>query len=99
MEFARANARVDLVRPGLPLPESVVFRKKMGFTFPFETWLKTHLKTEIENVLFSPISALDSCISEIAVRKVWQEFLEGKTSWSRPWSLYVLKKWVVQNLS
>jgi hypothetical protein len=27
------------------------------------------------------------------VREVWGEFLDGKTSWSRPWSLYVLNEW------
>ncbi len=27
------------------------------------------------------------------VRAVWSEFLAGKTSWSRPWSLYVLNEW------
>jgi hypothetical protein len=27
------------------------------------------------------------------VRQVWKDFLEGKTSWSRPWSLFVLQRW------
>jgi len=29
---------------------------------------------------------------------VWNRFLAGKTSWSRPWSLFVLAKWCDQNL-
>ena len=28
-----------------------------------------------------------------SVSHVWQDFHQGKTSWSRPWSLYVLQRW------
>jgi hypothetical protein len=27
------------------------------------------------------------------VQMVWDKFLRGQTSWSRPWSLYVLNEW------
>jgi hypothetical protein len=27
------------------------------------------------------------------VQSVWEDFLHGKTSWSRPWALYVLEQW------
>jgi hypothetical protein len=33
-----------------------------------------------------------------AVRNVWKRFLAGETSWSRPWSLFVLQRWCEQNL-
>ena len=33
------------------------------------------------------------------VKSVWQDFLAGKTSWSRPWSIYVLNEWCRLNLS
>jgi len=33
-----------------------------------------------------------------AVREVWYRFVAGATSWSRPWSLFVLKRWCDQNL-
>jgi hypothetical protein len=26
-------------------------------------------------------------------RRVWKDFLEGRTTWSRPWSLFVLNEW------
>jgi hypothetical protein len=28
-----------------------------------------------------------------AVWKIWQDFHQGHTSWSRPWALYVLQQW------
>ena len=32
------------------------------------------------------------------VRRVWSAFLAEKTSWSRPWSLYVLNEWCRRHL-
>ena len=33
-----------------------------------------------------------------AVQQVWDRFLKGNTSWSRPWALFVLSRWVKRNL-
>ncbi|MFZ3333038.1 MAG: hypothetical protein WA197_20540, partial [Candidatus Acidiferrales bacterium] len=30
---------------------------------------------------------------------VWRDFLRGRTTWSRPWSLYVLNEWAKRNLT
>lgn len=80
------------------LPDEVVLRKKMGFTLPFENWMRTHLKDEMESVLLTSVFPLKDILSETAVAQVWQNFLEYKTSWSRPWSLYILKKWADRNI-
>jgi asparagine synthase (glutamine-hydrolysing) len=82
----------------LKLPDSVVNRKKMGFTLPFDDWMKGKMRSEIETVLLSPSEKLSAFISEEGVRKTWKNFLDNKCSWSRPWSLYVLKKWIDINL-
>jgi asparagine synthase (glutamine-hydrolysing) len=82
----------------LKLPDSVVNRKKMGFTLPFDDWMKGKMRSEIETVLLSPSEKLSAFISEEGVSKTWKNFLDNKCSWSRPWSLYVLKKWIDINL-
>ena len=79
------------------LPDSVVNRKKMGFTLPFELWMRGKLKPEIESVLMAPINSFDNLISKTTVEKIWKKFLNGRTSWSRPWALYVLKRWIDKN--
>ncbi len=84
---------------GGKLPRSLTQRKKMGFTFPFEKWMRNELRSEIEEVLLSPLNGFEERISSQAVQKTWQRYLDGKTSWSRPWSLYVLKKWWDLNIS
>lgn len=81
------------------LPENVWRRKKMGFTFPFEIWMRGALRAEIETVLLSPLQQLEGLLSQPAVEKVWNDFLASRISWSRPWALYVLKSWINKNLS
>jgi asparagine synthase (glutamine-hydrolysing) len=76
------------------LPKNIVHRRKQGFTLPFEHWLKDELRTPVERAVNSvPDGPLAPVLNRDAVRQVWQDFLEGKTSWSRPWALYVLQRW------
>jgi hypothetical protein len=42
---------------------------------------------------------LGTMIGQSAVRQVWDDFLQGRTSWTRPWSLYVLQCWCRQHIS
>lgn len=65
------------------LPPEVWQRPKMGFTFPFATWLKEsseELQTRcLEAKLFDTP----------AVERVWQDFRQGRAHWSRPWALLI----------
>ncbi|HEV3308495.1 MAG TPA: asparagine synthase (glutamine-hydrolyzing) [Candidatus Sulfotelmatobacter sp.] len=82
------------------LPDNIVHRPKRGFTLPFEHWLRDALRPVVEESLRKiGDGALGSLISERAARGVWEEFLAGRTSWSRPWSLYVLHRWCQEHLS
>jgi asparagine synthase (glutamine-hydrolysing) len=82
------------------LPDEVVHRPKRGFTMPFEHWLRDALRPGVEESLRKiGDGALSSVIRERAVRRVWEDFLAGRTSWTRPWSLYVLQRWCQQHLS
>jgi len=76
------------------LPNEIVHRKKRGFTLPFERWLRDELRAEVEAGL-ARISEgpLRSLLKPEGVQQVWHEFQSGRTSWSRPWSLYVLQRW------
>ena len=82
---------------GVELPRKIVNRPKRGFTLPFERWLRGEMRPVVEDALFN--SDWDqTSISVSTVREVWNRFLAGETSWSRPWSLFVLKRWCEQNL-
>jgi asparagine synthase (glutamine-hydrolysing) len=83
---------------GVELPKEIVNRPKRGFTLPFERWLRGEMRPVVEDALLK--SNWDqTSISVSAVSEVWTRFLAGETSWSRPWSLFVLQRWCEQNLN
>jgi len=83
---------------GQRLPREIYFRRKMGFTLPFERWLRDGLRGEVERELLSSRDAAQCPLEQQAVEEVWHAYLAGKTSWSRPWSLFVLKRWIRRNI-
>jgi len=86
-----------LANLGVELPREIVNRPKRGFTLPFEQWLRGEMRPVVEDALLK--SDWDqTSIRASAVREVWNRFLAGETSWSRPWSLFVLTQWCGQNL-
>ena len=84
---------------GGKLANKIVHRPKQGFTLPFKHWLHDELRSIVEESLRKiGEGSLGTLISERAVGQVWKDFLNGRTSWSRPWSLYVLQRWCQQHL-
>ncbi len=75
------------------LPAEVLAQRKRTFTLPWETWLRGPLRMRISEGLTEPAPALASLLHEDGVRATWKSFLEGGTTWSRPWSLFVLNDW------
>jgi asparagine synthase (glutamine-hydrolysing) len=93
------NSPKSLLLAGLDveLPQEIVNRPKRGFTLPFERWLRGEMRPVVEDALIN--SNWDQTfLSADGVREIWVRFLDGKTSWSRPWSLFVLQRWGEQNL-
>ncbi len=78
------------------LPDEIVRRPKRGFTLPFEQWMRQELRPVVEPVLAAKRISdgpLGGLLDGNQVEQVWQNFLGGATSWSRPWSLYALQRW------
>jgi len=80
------------------LPQEFLSRKKRTFTFPWENWLRGELGARVARGLADWSPALEPHMQPGFALSVWKEFLEGRTSWSRPWSLYVLNEWAKRNL-
>jgi asparagine synthase (glutamine-hydrolysing) len=81
------------------LPEEIVGQRKKTFTLPWEEWLRGPLRPRIEASFGNVAPSLAPQLRAEGVRNVWSDFLEGKTSWSRPWALYVLNEWCRQHLA
>ncbi len=78
------------------LPQDAVHRPKRGFTLPFEHWMRQELRSELEPIFapkFVDGGPFGGLLNGNQVQKIWQDFLRGAVSWSRPWSLYVLQRW------
>jgi asparagine synthase (glutamine-hydrolysing) len=80
------------------LPPEILAQRKRTFTLPWEAWLRGPLRPRLEASFASPSSSLAQHLHFDGVRAVWSDFLAGKTSWSRPWSLYVLNEWCRRHL-
>lgn len=89
----------QLLTDALPdlLPREVIDRPKMGFTLPWEVWMRTSLKPLCEAGL-EVLSGLDA-FAEREVASIWNAFIQGSPRWtfSRVWSLAVLGHWMKQN--
>jgi asparagine synthase (glutamine-hydrolysing) len=79
------------------LPPEIVNRPKTGFGLPFEYWMRESLRPNLAQVLEKDWSMAEYVHGE-AARQVWKSFLDHRTSWSRPWSLYVLDCWARRHL-
>ncbi len=81
------------------LPEEILVQQKRTFTLPWEEWLRGPLRPRLETSFGNIASVLSPHLRAEGVRAVWAGFLEGKTSWSRPWALYVLNEWCRHHLA
>lgn len=109
VEYVMQLAQQIKVRRGRPkallvdalqdmLPAEVVNQTKRGFTFPWAEWLRGPLKGSVDQGLTDLHPQLEAVMDPEQTQAVWQSYLDNKTSWSRPWSLYVLNEWVKRNL-
>jgi asparagine synthase (glutamine-hydrolysing) len=110
VEFAGALPDAARVRPGTQkallvqalgdlLPPEILAQRKRTFTLPWEEWLRGSLRARLETSFADPAPPLVRYLRPGGMRSVWDEFLAGKTSWSRPWSLYVLNEWCRRHLA
>jgi asparagine synthase (glutamine-hydrolysing) len=80
------------------LPLDILAQKKRTFTLPWEEWLRGPLRKRLEASFAELAPGLAAYLHGEGVREVWSTFLAGKTSWSRPWSIYVMNEWCRRHL-
>jgi asparagine synthase (glutamine-hydrolysing) len=81
------------------LPPETLAQRKRTFTLPWEEWLRGPLRARMEASFADPAPPLAAYLRTGGFRAVWTDFLAGKTTWSRPWSLYVLNEWCRRHLA
>jgi asparagine synthase (glutamine-hydrolysing) len=84
-KIARGESKPLLARAlGDDLPREVWDRPKMGFTFPFDPWMRRRAEE------LAAISLDRTPLAPSPVRAVWRAFKAGRVHWSRPWALLVI---------
>ena len=78
---------------GSLLPSEITTQKKRTFTLPWEQWLRGPLQPRLEQSLADIAAPLAPFLKPEGVRTVWENFLAGQTSWSRPWAIFALNEW------
>ncbi len=79
------------------IPKDIINRPKMGFTLPWQHWLKNELK----DFCNKNISGLENkkILTPGAATDLWKRFLNNDSliTWSRVWHLIVLNHWLETN--
>ena len=109
VEFACALPDEARIQPGINkgllraalaglIPAEILEQNKRTFTLPWESWLRNELQPRVEGSLKELVPALAKHMHAAGVEMVWDNFLHARTTWSRPWSLYVLNEWCRRQL-
>jgi asparagine synthase (glutamine-hydrolysing) len=110
VEFVRALPSAARNRPGVHkallveairdlLPPEILALKKRPFLLPWEEWLRGPLRKRLETSFADLAAPLERAVRPGGIAGVWSDFLAAKTTWSRPWSLYVLNEWCRRHLA
>jgi len=71
--------------------------RKRGFVLPFDAWMRGPLRHVVREGLLSEKLAFRQLVPSEMRRRVWASFESGKTHWSRPWAIAVLRLWSAAN--
>lgn len=75
------------------LPPEILGQSKRTFTLPWEHWLRGPLRPHLEASFREIAPPLVPLLKPQGIQQTWQDFLSSRTTWSRPWSLFVLNEW------
>lgn len=74
------------------LPESILYRKKMGFAVPLAQWFRGDLKEMAYETIFN--SKHDSLLDRSGIEKVWGEHQRGFRERSTElWAIFMFRLW------
>ncbi|HJP18365.1 MAG TPA: asparagine synthase (glutamine-hydrolyzing) [Nitrospinota bacterium] len=71
------------------LPEEIIHRPKMGFTFPFDLWLRKELK----DVVVDRFRKSD-VFNESYKERLLKDYFDNRLHWSKIWTCFVLSNWL-----
>jgi len=80
------------------IPKNILGRRKMGFVFPFQKWMKQSCRETMETTLSMKSASTSNYLNIPYAQNIWSDYLNNKETWARPWSLFVLTQWISNNI-
>jgi len=79
------------------LPTEIVNRPKMGFSFPWDSWMRNELKDFCGDNLV--MLGKHEAFNGEAISKSWNAFLKNDpdVTWMKIWPMCVLQAWMIEN--
>jgi asparagine synthase (glutamine-hydrolysing) len=77
-------------------PSKIIEEEKKGFSVPIDSWLKTHLKSDVENAIFEKPFYGEMYINKETLLEYVTQFFDGKhdEAWG-VWHIYAWQKWAM----
>jgi asparagine synthase (glutamine-hydrolysing) len=76
------------------LPKPIYNRRKQGFSFPWQRWLRQKLRGVVEAVLDRRECGVELGFAPGECQRIWRSFLENPAApWTVVWALFVLVDW------
>ncbi len=79
------------------IPDSLLYRKKMGFSTPLDEWFRGELKDMAEELLLREKDGLTSVFEPVEIQKIWSEHQRrAKDHGIILWSMLMFQMWFKQ---
>ena len=98
--FDPVGSKSALRKIGLRGLDPALFdRPKSGFVLPFDRWIRSGLRTAMNETLRDPQALRPVGLDPAAVGRLWKGFIDGAPGvyWSRVWAIYVMVRWCQKN--
>lgn len=70
---------------------------KVGFVLPMEHWMRTSLAPEVKEGLLGETLPLADLVPMKVRAMLYEQFMNGKSHWTRAWSVVNLRHWAEQS--
>jgi asparagine synthase (glutamine-hydrolysing) len=76
------------------LPDDILYRKKMGFSVPLDSWFRQEIKSLSERYLFTQVIGLTKYFEASAIKGLWDQHQQGSHQHGAVlWSLLMFEMW------
>lgn len=73
------------------LPQECVYRRKQGFTFPFDTFIRQELHDALVSFY---MGESQDVFNKNGLQKIWRHYQKGQIDWARVMMLFVADRWL-----